>query len=298
MKQVTSNDIRNFVSKACYDQAVISCQNPLWPTISIVTPSFNQGQFLEKTILSVLNQNYPNLEYIVMDGASTDGSVDIIQKYKDRLAYWISQKDGGQADAIRKGFDKSTGKILAWLNSDDVYLPGTLHRIADVFNRDSDTDVVYGNEYLINNTDTIINQRRLTPYIPSISRYGLLRGGFWIYQPACFWKRQLYQAVGGVDPTLVFCMDNDLFSRFVLAGAKLRFVREFFTAFRIHPDSKTSTLQHVAEREIRTIQKKYCKHHSALFDRFHLAITRAVRGIFHLIQGDLPYLVNKFTGIS
>jgi len=109
--------LKEFVSKPLFDEKVILNKDPNYPKISIVTPSYNQAEFLERTILSVLNQNYPNLEYIIIDGGSTDGSVEIIKKYKKYLTYWVSEKDEGQSDAINKGFEKSTGEILAWLKT-------------------------------------------------------------------------------------------------------------------------------------------------------------------------------------
>ena len=116
-----------------------------FPKISIVTPSYNQAEFLERTILSVLNQDYPNLEYIIIDGGSTDGSVEIIKKYEKYLAYWVSEKDKGQSDAINKGFQKSTGDILAWLNSDDTYLSGTLFKVVKAFQENPNADLIFGN---------------------------------------------------------------------------------------------------------------------------------------------------------
>ena len=126
-----------------------------WPKISIITPSYNQGEFLERTILSVIEQNYPNLEYIIIDGGSTDGSVDIIQKYADKLAYWISEKDNGQTHAINKGFKKATGEIVAWLNSDDELCEGALMAVASVFMEHDEADFVFGNQYSIDSNGKI-----------------------------------------------------------------------------------------------------------------------------------------------
>lgn len=293
MQRFTSREIRDFGSKPVFDERVILNKHPSWPKISIVTPSYNQGQFLERTILSVLNQNYPNLEYIIIDGGSTDKSVEIIKKYEKFLAYWTSEKDNGQADAIRKGFDRSTGEILAYLNSDDVYLPETLTRVAKAFQSNSEIKIVYGNEYLIDQAGQITGERRLTGYIPFVSKLGFLYGGFRIYQPASFWTRELYFAVGGIDTVFCHCMDDDLFTRFALAQAKWKFVRQCLAGFRIHQVSKTSTLQHIAKKEIKIIKNKYRKYDNKLFDLCYLTFIRIIRTMIHLAQGDGIYLFKR-----
>ncbi len=226
MKKFTSDEIRDFVLKPGFDQERLLRKDSSWPRISIVSPSYNQGRFLERTILSILNQNYPNLEYIIMDGGSTDNSVEIIKRYEKHLAHWTS-KDAGQGDALRRGFRLCTGDILAYLNSDDVYLPGVLQRVACVFRDKPDTDVVYGNKYLTDEQDSIIGERRFTPYISPISRFGFIYGGFGISQPASFWTRELYHRVGEIDPNFIHCMDTDLFVRFAVSRARFRFVREY-----------------------------------------------------------------------
>lgn len=261
------------------------------PKISIVTPSYNQGRFLERTILSVLNQNYPNLEYIIIDGGSTDGSVEIIKKYEKYLTYWVSEKDKGQADAIRKGFEKATGEILAWLNSDDIYLPGTLDKVAKVFNEHRRVDVVYGNMYLIGDDDRVIGERKLVPYLPKISKYGILYGGFGLYQPATFWRRALYHKVGGMNSAFLHCMDNDLFMKFARTDAKFKFIGEFLAGFRVHPESKTSRLRQVAEKEIKLIYKR---------DRVNLLqliicriLIRMIKVYFYIKQGDGLWIMQR-----
>jgi glycosyltransferase involved in cell wall biosynthesis len=293
MIEFTATQIRDFVSKCHSDEEALLAKDESWPKISIVTPSFNQGQFLERTILSVLNQDYPNLEYMIMDGGSTDGSVEIIKKYEKYLAYWVSEKDGGQGDAICKGFQRSTGQILAFFNSDDVYLPGTLLRVGRVFRETPKVGVVYGNKYIIDENDRIIGERRLTPFVPHLSKFGMLYGGFGIYQPAAFWTKTLYDRVGGVDASFEFAMDTDLILRLALAGAKFAFLREYFMASRIHRDSKTSTIRHVAKKEGQIIRSRYCKHRSRLLAVPCLALMRTTRATIHLAQGDGFYLLKR-----
>jgi len=293
VKSFTSEQIEDFVSALGPPQRLDSETDRDWPTISVVTPSYNQGQFLERTIRSVLNQGYPALEYIIIDGGSTDGSADIIRKYGPQLAHWVTEKDDGQAHAIRKGFERATGKIVAWLNSDDVYLPGTLLRAGRAFMEAPGIDILYGNRYLIDESDHVIGDRRLTPYIPYLSKCGLLYGGFGINQPAAFWKKGLHDRVGGVDTSFRFAMDTDLILRLALAGARFQFLREYFTGFRIHPDSKTSTIRHVARQEGQIIRSRYCRHNSRLLTLASVTLLRSARAIIHLAQGDGFYLLKK-----
>jgi glycosyltransferase involved in cell wall biosynthesis len=258
-----------------------------------VTPSFNQGLFLERTILSVLNQNYPHLEYIVMDGGSTDQSVAIIRKYERFLAHWRSEKDAGQGDAIRQGFRLCTGDVLAYLNSDDVYLPGVLQRVGSVFRDEPYTDVVYGNKYLTDEEDAIIGERRFTPYVSPISRLGFIYGGFGISQPASFWTKELYFRVGEVDPGFIHCMDTDLFVRFAVNRARFRFIREYFAGGRIHHSSKTSTLRHIAKQERRVIDERCRTQKSRLFAALCTALARGARIGGYVAQGDGVYLIKR-----
>jgi glycosyltransferase involved in cell wall biosynthesis len=289
--------INEFVSKTLFDEKVFFEKKLNYPKISIITPSYNQAKYLERTILSVLNQNYPNLEYIIIDGGSTDGSKEIIKKYEKYLKYWISEKDNGQTDALNKGFAKSSGEILAWLNSDDVYLPGTLFKIANLFAENKFTDVVYGNMYIIDAFNKIIGERRLIPWIPVISKLGTLYGGYGVYQPSSFWKRKLHFKVGGLDTEFKFCMDNELQIKFVLANAKFKFVDEFLTAFRVHEDSKTVTLQEIQANEIKTAYKKHDINRSMTF--IYSKIFSLFKLLYYIYQGNLKwYLKRIFTRIT
>jgi glycosyltransferase involved in cell wall biosynthesis len=179
------------------------------PLVSIVTPSFNQAEFLEQTICSVLEQDYPHLEYWIMDGGSTDGSVDIIQKYSHRLAGWVSEKDHGQTDAINKGFSRSSGHILAWLNSDDTYQPGAIREAVELLQQYPDWGMVYGDTRFINRQGEVIGK-----FPASQTDYEKLRQGYvHIPQQAAFFRTDLWRKVGPLDPTFYFAMDYDLWVR-------------------------------------------------------------------------------------
>ncbi len=204
------------------------------PKISIVTPSYNQAQFLERTLISVLNQNYPNLEYIVIDGGSTDGSVEIIRKYERYFAYWVSEPDHGQSEALNKGFMKSTGKIIAWLNSDDMYLSGALFKVADMFKEHPGAALVYGDYIKVDAHDRCIALRRKPSFDYRICLYACEIP----IQPASFFNSKAFFKVGGIDPSLNYVMDHDLILRLAQYGS-FHHIREYLAAFRLHQASKT-----------------------------------------------------------
>lgn len=224
--------------------------------ISIVIPSYNQGKYIESTILSILNQNYNNIEIIIIDGGSTDETVSIIKKYEKHIFYWVSEKDNGQSDAIRKGFEIATGDILCWLNSDDEYVEDALKVVNSAFEKNN-CDVVYGNMNIICETGALISKRYLTPFLPKIIKNAYLCGGFGIYQPSSFWTRDLYKKSGGIDINFKFCMDNDLFNKFITNDANFLFINHQLSNFRIHSESKTSNLSEIAIKERNLLFKIY-----------------------------------------
>ena len=205
------------------------------PLISIITPSFNQAKFLRRTIESVLTQDYPNIEYIVMDGNSSDGSREIIHEYKDHLAYWESIPDKGQTDAINKGFAKATGKYIAWLNSDDIYQPGALSEAVAYLETHPDIGMVYGDCTFINAKDQTIGR-----FPAAQTDYKRLRRGYvHIPQQASFFRRSLWEKVGPLDPSFYFAMDYDLWVRLAREAPLVYLPGYIWASFRLHGDAKT-----------------------------------------------------------
>ncbi|MHA1382095.1 MAG: glycosyltransferase family 2 protein [Candidatus Helarchaeota archaeon] len=205
------------------------------PSITIVTPSFNQGKFLRKTIESVLNQNYPKLEYFVIDGGSTDNSLDIIKIYEDKIDWWVSKPDKGQSDAINKGFQNANGDWLCWVNSDDILLPNALEKVAEAISKYPNVDIVTGNVVYIDKNEFIIRCVR----VPRMRWAFYRRNVGYFCAPAVFFKRELYEIVGGLDIDLHYSMDIDLWHRFRFTAAKVYHIKEYLGAFRVHSSSKT-----------------------------------------------------------
>jgi len=205
------------------------------PKISVVIPSYNQGKFLEESILSVIDQKYPNLEIFVVDGASDDNSVDIIKKYEQHLTWWVSEKDKGQSDAINKGFAKATGDIIAWLCSDDIYTPGTLHKVAGYFSQhNGKTGLIYGG--ITTFKDGVDLKSNWGYNNPSVERY---LAGMAFSQPASFFKKEYLDKIGGkLNEQLHYGMDFDLFCRLALVCDFVR-VDDIFAKYRLHYQSKS-----------------------------------------------------------
>lgn len=204
------------------------------PKVSIITPSFNQAKFLEASICSVLEQDYPNVEYIVVDGGSKDESVEVIKKYQDRLAWWVSEKDKGHADALNKGFSHTTGEILAWLNSDDIYFPNAVSEAVEVLQRQPTVGMVYGDAELIDDSGAVVGQfsSKQTSYRQ------MLRGSVHIPQATTFFRADLWRRVGPLDLSLFFSFDYDLWVRLAKVS-QLLYVPKLWAKFRIHQAGKT-----------------------------------------------------------
>jgi glycosyltransferase involved in cell wall biosynthesis len=204
------------------------------PKVSIITPSYNQGRFLEASILSVLEQGYPNIEYIVVDGGSKDESVEIIQKYQDRFAWWVSEKDKGHADALNKGFSRATGEILAWLNSDDIYFPGAVSEAVAALMDHPKVGMVYGDADLIDDSGAPAGQfaAKQTSYRQ------MLRGSVHIPQATTFFRTEIWRHAGPLDLTLFFSFDYDLWVK-IARVSEILYVPRRWAKFRIHEAGKT-----------------------------------------------------------
>ena len=200
--------------------------------VSIITPSYNQAAYLEQTILSVLSQDHPRIEYIVVDGASTDGSVEIIKKYAGRFANWVSEKDHGQAEAINKGFARATGDIVAWLNSDDYYLQGTVSAAVKVFEENPDVVLVYGNMLAVDEHGKTFN----TLTYGQLSLEDLLCFQI-IGQPAVFMRHSALRKTGGLNPDFHFLLDHLLWIQIARQGSILH-VDQTWSAARYHAEAK------------------------------------------------------------
>jgi len=199
-----------------------------------VTPSFNQGRYLERTICSVLDQEYPNLEYIIIDGGSSDGSEEIIRRYQDQLTFWTSEVDLGQTDAINKGFDHAQGDILAWLNSDDMYQPGALLEAAQFLSANPEIGMVYGSAMYVDEDD-----RAIARYSSRTTDYrGLRRGVNTISQQAMFFRSSIWRMVKPLDPSFYYAMDYDLWVR-IASISPIHWHDRYWANFRLQEGSKS-----------------------------------------------------------
>ncbi|MFA6160269.1 MAG: glycosyltransferase family 2 protein [Parcubacteria group bacterium] len=225
--------------------------------ISIITPSYNQAEFIERTIQSVLAQNYPDLEYIVMDGGSTDGTVEILKKYSNRII-WKSEKDCGQSDAINKGLKIATGDIVAYINSDDTYEPEALQKVADYFKKNQDAKWAYGKCKIINENDREI-RKPITAYKNWLLRkysYAKLLSENFISQPAVFWKREIHSELGFFNESEHFCMDYEFWLRI---GRKYPagVINDYLANFRYYSNSKSGSVNKKQFQDELRLAKKF-----------------------------------------
>jgi glycosyltransferase involved in cell wall biosynthesis len=225
-----------------------------YPSISVVIPSFNQGQFIEETILSVLGQRYPNLEIIVIDGNSTDNTVGILEKYSSQISYWHSKRDNGQADAINQGMSLSSGDVLCWLNSDDMYLPGTLLDVGKRFYRRTDQGhLIYGGAISIDQSDRGLWSAALPAALFNAST---LTYYDFIVQPSAFWTRRLWQLTGELNINYKYVLDWEWFIR-ASRITQFEYVPKFYSVYRYHSLHKTGSGSAERRKEILDIVKRF-----------------------------------------
>jgi glycosyltransferase involved in cell wall biosynthesis len=216
-----------------------------WPKISIVTPSYNQAQFIEETIRAVLLQGYPDIEFIIIDGGSKDDTVEVIKKYAPFIAYWVSEKDRGQSDALNKGFVKATGQICYWINSDDLPDKNVFGTVATFFSQNPQSEVVYGDCFFIDQNNKLLKISKSKSFTP-----GDLIIGNIFDQPTVYFKTQLWHRFGPIREDLRFIMDYELWLRWSLKGVTFSYYPPVKAYFRFHDDSKSTNLQRVNQDEI------------------------------------------------
>lgn len=248
------------------------------PRISVVTPSFNQGIYLQQTLDSVLGQGYPNLEYIVMDGGSTDSTTALLRQYEDQLSYVVSEPDNGQTDALKRGFARATGEILCWVNADDLLQPGSLFTVAEAFADDPSLLFLWGDARWIDSEGHEIEVHREIPFI----RWVWLHNYNYIPQPAAFWRRSLYEEVGGLDVDFRMAMDSDLFLR-MSHVAKLVHVPRVLASVRFHAAQRTWMERADSHSEVaRLVERELGRRPRAIERLLKRMAAKVVRGVWRI----------------
>jgi glycosyltransferase involved in cell wall biosynthesis len=252
-----------------------------WPKISVIVPSYNQERFIEATLRSILDQDYPNLELIVIDGGSKDGSVDIIRKYEDRIAYWVSEPDGGQTRGLIKGFNRSTGDVQCWINSDDLLRPGSLREVGEYFLKHPGVDMVYGDTLWIDGRGEPIAPRREIPFNRALWMYT------YNYIPgmSAFWRKSIYDKVGGLNAEFDLSMDADLWIRFAEAGAKIKHVRRLWSCMRFYAEQKNTRLRDKTYLEDLRIRERYWGTATPSLYSVKRRVAMAVRTLWRVAAG-------------
>lgn len=261
-------------------------------------PSYNQARYLERSILSALNQGYQNLEFIIIDGGSTDGSIEIIKKYESYLAYWHTVQDAGQSDALNKGFVHATGQIFGWLNSDDLYLPGAFLRVVETFKSDDSASVVFGDWWEIDDEDKVTSVN----YAFDFSLGHFIHEGFHLNSQAMFWRREAHGRFGEFDVKLHRTMDYDLILRLGLVEGQGAFFRIPYplACFRRHAEQKTQGILGV-DRKVHDEHRRIAfKNGIGIKYSF---IGKAIRGVYrfrraywYVKRGGLAYLAERSRG--
>lgn len=255
--------------------------------ISVVTPSYNQGRFIEQTILSVIGQQYPDLEYIIVDGGSTDNSAEIIRRYEKHVSWWVSEPDKGQSNAINKGFSRATGEILCWLNSDDYYLPGTLHKVNQVLNTDA-PGLLYGNCIHLNEITGFTHGSYFDPMKP----WDINQGDY-ITQPSSFWTSTAWAKTGALREDLHFGFDWEWYARANAAGVRFIGLPDYFSVYRLHGDQKSQPENPRRFKELLQLERQL---NPAKFDYLDACIRKhrhSLQNIFNFVPERLQYRTLK-----
>jgi glycosyltransferase involved in cell wall biosynthesis len=243
-----------------------------YPKITVVTLSLNQARFLESTLLSIRAQEYPNLEHMVIDGGSTDGSLPILERYASGFSYWVSEPDGGITPGLIKGFSRATGDIWCWVNSDDLLEPGALHEVASYFSKDPSARVVYGDATWIDVEGNPIKPKKEH----SFSRFIWDYDHNFIPQPSTFWRRELYDEVGGLDPKFQLAMDGDLWARFADV-TPLHHVPRLWSRMRSYPEQATQRLYARCLQESIEIRRRHRGDEPAWAVKAKFALAKSTR---------------------
>lgn len=300
-----TKDLKRWLGQYLPPKSVQDSNN--YPKISIITPSFNYGDYLEQTIRSVLLQNYPNLEYIIIDGGSTDDTINIIKQYEPWVSYWVSETDSGQSEAINKGIRRATGEWIAWINADDIYFPDTLKTIASIIKENKTTSWVVGSTVFIDNDFNEIGNFQTKLYSTRsgdkayqkrswLDYVCYRRAGINLPQPSSFWKLEVVVKAGYLDESLHFAMDRELYGRLAMQGLSPYILDKPLACFRVHPGQKTSSLSSCLKEERKIVKKLmrsvtwadrlFLGNYLLWFDfkLFKKTIKRYRRKIFHLIK--------------
>ncbi|NIJ53356.1 glycosyltransferase family 2 protein [Dyadobacter arcticus] len=280
----STQDLRDFLSALKIKSVG---QQEKYPKLTIITPSYNQAAFLERTILSVLNQNYPNLEYIIVDGGSTDQSVEVIKKYEKYLSWWVSEKDRGQVHAINKALDRATGEYIGFQNSDDVYFPGTFKRFGEAAVKQS-ADILYGDLYMISTDDDVTEILKTTSYNFDCQ----VLEGMQIHNQSLFFKRSLVQQYGAFDESYRFAFDYEFITRYTAQkNTVTRKVEGLAGALRVHADAKSSNIASVGVEEHHRIQKLYISPNSPpAVNKIKYLWCRIRKIAYFILRLDIKYI--------
>ena len=282
----TTQDLRSFVS--ALKPAAPAGNTQRYPKLTIITPSYNHAAFLERTILSVLNQGYPNLEYMIVDGGSNDGSVEIIQKYEQYLSWWVSEKDRGQVHAINKALERATGDYISFQNSDDVYFPGTFTRFGEAALK-YPVDILYGDLYMITTDDEVTEILKTTSYDFDCQ----ILEGMQIHNQSLFFKRSLVEKYGMFDESFRFAFDYDFITRYTShPTTTTKKIDGLGGALRVHADAKSSTIASTIGREEHArVQKLYISTNtSPVVNKMKYLWCRVRKIGYFILRLDIQYI--------